>query len=261
VSIEIKDAAFYYRKGSTVFEGLNFSAQSAGVFCLLGPNGCGKTTLLKCLAGLVRLRSGEILLHGQSIGSLKQNAIASIIGYIPQEHAYSFAYSVFDMVLMGRAPHLGMFSSPSKEDFKIAGECLDRVGIEHLRDKRFTEISGGEKQMVLIARVLAQKPQIMLLDEPTNHLDFRNQTLILRIISKLATEGLIIIMTSHIPNHAITYANHVSLMNHGYLVASGKPEEVITEKNLREIYNIDVRIFEISDPLTGNTHKFCEPLK
>jgi len=261
VSIEIKEAAFSYRKGPPVFEGLNFSAQTSGVFCLLGPNGCGKTTLLKCLAGLVTLRSGEILLQGRSIGSLKHTAIASIIGYIPQEHAYSFAYSVFDMVLMGRAPHLGMFSSPSKKDFIIAGECLDRVGIAHLRDKRFTEISGGERQMVLIARVLAQTPRIMLLDEPTNHLDFRNQTLILRIISNLAADGLIVIMTSHIPNHAITYASHVTLMNCGRLVVSGNPEDVITEKNLREIYSMDVRVFEISDPLTGNTLKFCEPLK
>jgi iron complex transport system ATP-binding protein len=261
MSIEIREAAFSYRKGPPVFEGLNYSARSSGIFCLLGPNGCGKTTLLKCIAGLLQLKSGEILLHGRSIVSLQRNVIASTIGYISQEHTYTFAYSVFDMVLMGRAPHLGMFSSPSKEDFVIAGECLDRVGIAHLRDKRFTEISGGERQMVLIARVLAQRPQIMLLDEPTSHLDFRNQTLVLRMISKLASDGLLVIMTSHVPNHAILYASHVSLMNQGRLVIVGEPEDVITEKNLREIYSIDVNIFEVIDPTTGETIKFCEPLK
>lgn len=261
MSIEIKEAVFSYRKGLIVFENLNFSARSSGVFCLLGPNGCGKTTLLKCIAGLLKLKSGKILLNDQSIASLQRSVIASIIGYIPQEHAYTFAYSVFDIVLMGRAPHLGLFSSPSKKDFEIASECLDRVGIAHLRDKRFTEISGGERQMVLIARVLAQRPQIMLLDEPTSHLDFRNQTLVLRIISKLADDGLLVIMASHMPNQAITYASHVTLMNQGRLVIMGKPEDVITEKNLREIYSIDVKIFEVSDPVTGALLKFCEPLK
>ncbi len=155
VSIEIKDAAFSYRKGSAVFGNLNFSISSPGIFCLLGPNGCGKTTLLKCIAGLLKLESGEILLHSRNILALKRSAIASIVGYIPQDHAYSFAYSVFDMVLMGRAPHLGTFASPSRDDYAIAADCLDRIGIAHLRDKRFTEISGGEKQMVLVARVLA----------------------------------------------------------------------------------------------------------
>jgi len=115
--------------------------------------------------------------------------------------------------------------------------------------------------MVLIARVLAQRPHIMLLDEPTSHLDFRNQTLILRMISKLADEGLSVIMTSHVPNHAITYASHVSLMHHGRLAVTGKPDDVITEKNLREIYNVEVRVFEVSDPVTGDRLKFCEPLK
>jgi iron complex transport system ATP-binding protein len=221
----------------------------------------GRTGSQGSFAGLLKLECGEILLHNRNLATLKRSAIASIIGYIPQDHAYGFAYSVFDMALKGRAPHLGMFASPSKQDYAIAAECFDIIEIEHLRDKRFTEISGGEKPMVLIARVLAQKPQIMLLDEPTSHLDFRNQTLILRMISKLASEGLSIIMTSHVPNHAITYASHVSLMNHGRLVVMGHPEDVITEKNLREIYGIDVRVFEVNDPATGDLFKFCEPLR
>ena len=261
MTIDVRNAAFSYGKGSTVFDGLDFAINSPGVFCLLGPNGCGKTTLLKCIAGLQKLKSGEIRLQGQSITSLKRNVIASIIGYIPQEHSYSFAYLVSDIVLMGRAPHLGMFSSPSKKDHAITVECLRRAGIAHLHNKRFTEISGGERQMVLIARVLAQKPQIMLLDEPTSHLDFRNQTLVLRMIGKLANEGLIVVMTSHVPNHAITYASHVTLMNQGRLIAMGKPEEVITEKSLNDIYGIDVRIFDVIDPNTGDLLRFCEPIK
>jgi iron complex transport system ATP-binding protein len=261
VTIELRNAAFSYAKGGMVFEGLSFSARSPGVYCLLGPNGCGKTTLLKCLAGLLRLESGEVLLYGRSIASQKRRAIASEVGYIPQEHSRSFAYSVFDMVLMGRAPHLGMLSSPSRKDFAIAAECLDKVGIAGLANSRFTEISGGERQMVQIARVLAQQPRIMLLDEPTSHLDFHNQALILRWISRLAAEGLIVIMSSHVPNHAITYASHVALMHQGRMVAAGKPAEVVTEANLREIYRIDVRIFEIRDPATGEILRFCESVK
>jgi iron complex transport system ATP-binding protein len=261
VSIEVREASFSYRDDRLVFEGLNFSASSPGIYCLLGPNGCGKTTLLKCIAGLLKVKSGGISLNGRDIASLKRSTIASSIGYIPQEHSFSFAYSIFDMVLMGRAPHLGMLSSPSRQDEAIAAECLDRIGIAHLKAKRWTEISGGERQLVLLARVLTQQPRIMLLDEPTSHLDFHNQAMVLRIVHRLAGEGLMVIMSTHVPNHAINYASHTTLMNQGRLVAMGSPEDVITEANLKEIYGIDVRVFEVSDPVTGDIYKFCEPLR
>jgi iron complex transport system ATP-binding protein len=261
MSLEVKDAAFSYRDSEEVFEKLSFTAASTDIFCLLGPNGCGKTTLLKCIAGLLKLKNGDIQLYNHSITLLKRNEIATIVGYIPQEHTPSFAYTVFEVVLMGRTPHLSIFSSPSKKDFAIADKCIERVGISQLRDRRYTELSGGERQMVLIARVLAQEPRIMLLDEPTSHLDFRNQALILRMISRLAEEGLTIIMTSHIPNHAITYASKVALMKNGRFIAIGDPGDVITEGNLKEIYGIEVKIFEIKDSATGEAFRFCEALK
>jgi len=253
----IRDAAFAYNGGKKVFEGLAFDTRDNDFLCILGPNGCGKTTLLKCVAGMFKLDRGDVLLDGISIRSLKRAEVAAQLGYIPQEQTVSFPYSVLQIVLMGRTPYLDAFSSPSAEDYKIAEEAIERVGISHLKHKRYTQISGGEKQMALIARVLAQQPQILLLDEPTSHLDFRNQTLVLGIIRQLADEGLAVIMTSHFPNHAFAYAGRVALMSEGRLIAQGPPEEVVTDESLRAIYGINVNIFTVQEPATGRQFRFC----
>jgi iron complex transport system ATP-binding protein len=223
----------------------------------LGPNGCGKTTLLKCVSGIFKLKQGDILLNGKSILSLKRSEIASILGYIPQEHATGFAYSVFEVVLMGRTPHIGIFSSPSKADVDIANEAIEMVGVTHLRDKVYTKISGGERQLVLIARTLAQQPQILLLDEPTSHLDFKNQSLVLCMVRRLAKRGLSVIMTSHFPNQAFTFSGQVVLMHNGGFIANGTPQEVITEENLKTIYGIECRIYKVTDPVSGEVIHFC----
>jgi iron complex transport system ATP-binding protein len=253
----VQDAAFAYNDGKNVFEGLAFDTRENDFLCILGPNGCGKTTLLKCIAGMFQLCHGDVLLNGVSISSLKRAEVATLLGYIPQEQTVSFPYSVLQIVLMGRTPHLDVFSSPSDKDYVIAEEAIERVGISHLKHKRYTQISGGEKQMVLIARVLAQQPQILLLDEPTSHLDFRNQALVLGIIGRLAKEGFSVIMASHFPNHAFAYASRVALMSGGRLIAEGAPEEVITEKNLRVTYDINVNIFSVQEPTSGRLFRFC----
>ncbi len=257
MSVEVKNAAFAYREGQNIFTDINLQALENDILCILGPNGCGKTTLLKCLSGILKLRAGAILLDGRSLNSLKRHQIASIMGYIPQEHSSGFAYTVLDVVLMGRAPHLNIFSTPSENDYRIAEEAIEMVGVLQLKDKKYTEISGGERQLVLIARTLAQQPKMLLLDEPTSHLDFRNQTLILKLVKKLAKKGLGVIMTSHFPDHALAYSGRIALMHNGSFVAQGNPGEVVNEANLERIYGIGVKIYTIRDEQTGEEIRFC----
>lgn len=253
--LEIKHAGFSYNQKEDIFNDVNLSLESGDVLCILGPNGTGKSTLIKCMNGLLKLNSGNILINNQNIHSLNKNDLAKIIGYIPQSHNSTFAFSVFDVVLMGRAPHLSLTSVPGDKDYKIAEKALKSLGISHLTDKTYTEISGGERQMVLIARVLAQQPQILLLDEPTSHLDFGNQIRTLDVINKLAENGLSVIMTSHFPDHAFLSSNKVAIMNGGTIMEIGTPESVITEENMRRAYNIDVKIMEVDEH-----RKACIPM-
>ena len=253
--LEIKHAEFSYNHKENIFNDVNLSLENGDVLCILGPNGTGKSTLIKCINGLLKLKEGSILINNQNIHSLNKNDLAKMIGYIPQSHNSTFAFSVFDVVLMGRAPHLSLTSVPGEKDYKIAENALKSLGISHLTHKTYTEISGGERQMVLIARVLAQQPQILLLDEPTSHLDFGNQIRTLNVINKLAESGLSVIMTSHFPDHAFLSSNKVAIMNGGTIMEIGTPESVITEENMRRAYNIDVKILEVD-----KHRKACIPM-
>ncbi len=253
--LEINHAGFSYNDKENIFTDVNLSLENGDVLCILGPNGTGKSTLIKCINGLLKLKEGNILINNQDIHSLNKNGLAKMIGYIPQSHNSTFAFSVFDVVLMGRAPHLSLTSVPGEKDYKIAENALKSLGISHLTHKTYTEISGGERQMVLIARVLAQQPQILLLDEPTSHLDFGNQIRTLNVINKLAESGLSVIMTSHFPDHAFLSSNKVAIMNGGTIMEIGTPESVITEENMRRAYNIDVKILEVDEH-----RKACIPM-
>jgi len=253
---EINGAEFSYNGTDKIFEKINFSLEKGDVLCILGPNGAGKSTLIKCMNGLLKLNSGNIFLEGQNIYSKNKKDLAKIIGYIPQYHSTTFAFTVLDVVLMGRAPHLNLTSSPGNKDLKIAVKALKSLEILDLKDKSYTEISGGERQMVLIARVLAQQPKILLLDEPTSHLDFGNQIRTLEVINKLSKNGLSVIMTSHFPDHAFLSSNQVAIMNHGTIMEMGKPENVITEKNMRSAYGIDVKILDVDE-----NRKACIPMQ
>jgi iron complex transport system ATP-binding protein len=253
--MQVSDASFSYDGQHNIFENINFSVKKGDVFCILGPNGTGKTTLIKCINGLMKLSSGKILFNEKNIYSLNKTEIAKNIGYIPQIHNSTFPFSVLDVVLMGRSPHLDMFASPGEKDIKIAEESLKTLKITHMRDVSYTEISGGEQQLVFLARILTQKPSILLLDEPTSHLDFGNQMRTLNIIEKLAKNGLSIVMSSHFPDQAFISANKVALMKGKSFIDIGSPEEVITKENMEEIYNIKVKIVDIEH------RKACIPLK
>jgi len=258
--LEVRNATFAYRGGDEILRGISFSVSEGDLLSILGPNGCGKTTLIKCLCGMLKLGGGEILLNDKAIHSLTRAEIARNIGYIAQEHGQVFPYSVLEVALMGRAPHLGWFSLPSDKDIGIAEKTLEMMGISHLRDRPYTEISGGERQLTLIAAVLAQQPKMLVLDEPTSHLDLKNQIFILGIMRKFAKEGLSVVMSTHLPNHALHYSSRVVLMGKGGDITVGSAEEVITEENLSKTYGVDIKVLSVSVPM-GTNLRFCMPVE
>jgi iron complex transport system ATP-binding protein len=258
MKLEVRNTAFSYDGVNRIFENITFSIKKGNVFCILGPNAAGKSTLLKCIIRFLRLTEGTILLDGEDINSLSGREIAKKVGYIPQTHNPTFPFSVEEVVLMGRSPHLGLLSSPSKKDMQIVDESLKSIGISHLRDKSYTEISGGEKQLVFFARVLAQQPDVLLLDEPTAHLDFGNQICVLEWIEKLAKSGISIVMTSHFPDHTFLASTAVAIMKDGMFIDVGTADYVVTEANLKKTYGVDVRVMYMGN---GVDRKVCIPLK
>ncbi len=250
---------------TTVLQDVTFTVESGEVLCLLGPNGTGKTTLFKSILGLLKIQAGSIELDGKDLLTLSRAQIARMIGYIPQAHNPPFPFKVLDVILMGRTAHLGVFASPGKEDLKIAEEILDTLNIRHLRNKIYTKISGGEKQLVMIARALTQKPLMLVMDEPTAALDFGNQLLVLSHIRRLADSGLGIVMASHFPDHAFLYSTKVILLKSGGLYAVGTPAEVITEQNLERLYGVNVKIVNTGvqnsrDKSEGREIQVCVPV-
>lgn len=199
---------------------------------------------------------GEILINGENIEALSFSQISKHIGYIPQSHVSSFPFTVFDVVLMGRAPYLNLTQSSRAEDEKIAIKSLKTLGIYDLKDKEYTNLSGGERQLVFLARVLTQQPDILILDEPTSHLDFGNQIKLLEIIDRLAEAGLSVIMSSHFPDHAFLSSTKVAIMKNKKLIDFGAPGDVVTEDNLKEAYSIDVKLIELDE-----NRKVCVPMK
>ena len=255
--VDVKNISFSYDKDSpAVFENISFSIEKGDVLCVLGPNGTGKTTLIKCINGLHKVNEGEVYLNGANIQNLSFRDISRTVGYIPQGHVPSFPFTVFDVVLMGRSPYVNITSSPKEKDREIAMNALETLGIEDLKDKSYTNLSGGERQLVFLARVLAQEPDLLILDEPTNHLDFGNQIKLLEIIEQLSKLGLAVIMSSHYPDHAFIAASKVAIMKDKGFIDFGTPEDVLSEENLKKAYGIDVRLMELDDG-----RKICVPLK
>lgn len=258
MKLEVKNAICGYGT-KIVVKDISMDVSSGEILCLLGPNGVGKTTFFKTILGLLKLKGGKVLLDGENIHNWSRNQLAKTIGYVPQAHTSPFPFKVFDVVLMGRTAHLSMFSSPTKEDMKIAEEVINTLKISYLKDKIYTEISGGERQMVLIARALAQKPKILIMDEPTSNLDFGNQIRVLEQINELSQKGLAIIMTSHFPNHAFLCSAKVALMQKNNIFTVGNVDEVITENRLKEAYGINVKIITTIDS-KGEKIKACIPM-
>src|SRR4029079_15875430 len=211
------------------------------VLALLGPNGGGKTTLLKTLLGLLRAQSGEVRLGERPLGTYSIRERARVVAYVPQCHIATFAFTVETVVLMGRTAHGSLFSRPSAQDRAVAHAVLDRFGIAALAGRPYTMISGGERQLVLLARALAQEPQFIVLDEPTASLDFGNQGKVMREIRALAAAGLGVMFTTHDPNHALRAADRAYLLRGGERLAEGQVQEILTRERLEALYGAPVQ--------------------
>jgi iron complex transport system ATP-binding protein len=240
---------FGYR-GRSVGSGVSLDIRSGEVLCLLGPNGGGKTTLMKTLLGLLPPLHGRVLLDGEDIARLSRKHLARIIGYVPQAHSAFFPFTVNDIVLMGRSAHISLFAAPSPGDRAVAERALALLGIGHLKARIYTEISGGERQLVLIARALAQEPRILIMDEPTASLDFGNQLRVLGRIAALARSGIAVVFSTHDPDHVFLCGDRVALLHDGRMEEIGPPEAIITAAALKRLYGVEVQVVELPDHQT-----------
>ena len=250
--ITSEDLAFSYDEGKPVFEDITFSLKPGKLYALMGGNGSGKTTVLRCLAGLLKGYTGTIKINGSSLESLERRDLSRLMSIVPQEHTTIFPYLVKNMVLMGRAPYVDTFATPGRKDRDIAGQAMEEVGILGLSDKLYTKISGGERQLVLIARALTQDTPVMVLDEPTSHLDFRNQILILSHLKRLVCQrGLLAIVAIHDPNHALNFADEVMILNKGRITECGPPEAILNQATIRDVYSVEVEEIRHDGKLRG----------
>lgn len=236
-NIKIENLRFSYKTGPEILKRANAEFSSGGIHCLFGPNGSGKTTLMRCLAGLLHPESGNIYIFGHNINAMSAREISKLIAYVPQEHSISFPFTVFEMALMGRNPYLGAIGqNPTEADKLIVKEALKTAGIESIADKPFTELSGGQKQMTIIARALVQDTPIIILDEPTSALDFKNQIVTWKTLKTLRDNGKTIIVCTHDPNHVLWFSDSVTILKDGEIVADGAPQALITDKLLAVLY-------------------------
>ena len=233
----------------TVGAGLDVELATGEVLALLGPNGGGKTTLLKTLLGLLAPKAGEVRLDGHALSGRSMRERARLIAYVPQTHVATFAFPVESVVLMGRTAHGNLFSRPSAHDRAVAMAALERFGIAPLKDRPYTQISGGERQLVLLARALAQEPQFVVLDEPTASLDFGNQGKVMSEIRSLAASGHGVLFTTHDPNHALRAADRAYLLREGRRLAEGPVASVLNREQLEALYRAPVE--RLTDPQSG----------
>ena len=246
--LTVEQGAFSYRKDQKIFENVNFSLSSGEILAILGPNGAGKTTMLRCITGMLNWKQGASKLDGINIRSIPERKLWQRMAYVPQAKAASSAYTAFETVLLGRSSHLNAFSVPKQEDMEKAREAMGTLGIAHLADKKCSAISGGELQMVLIARALASEPEILILDEPESNLDFKNQLIVLDTISKLAQKGMACIFNTHYPEHALQRSHKALLLSKGGEYIFGDTAAVVTEANIQKAFGVQAVIGEVETP-------------
>lgn len=238
---------FAYEGGRNVLCGVDLSAGAGKLLCLLGPNGSGKTTLLRCMLGRLRPQSGSILLDGRALARHSARSLARLMGYVAQSPSAAFAFTVQEIVLMGRFAHTGLLGMAGQKDLDVARQAMIMTETLDFAARTLDELSGGEAQRVMIARALAQQPSVLLLDEPTSHLDIRNQLLIYGMMQRLAHDWeMAVVCVSHDVNLAGRFADELVLMREGKVLASGKPQEVIRQEILAQVY--DVRVDLVSVP-------------
>ncbi len=257
--LEIQDVSGGYGHGDVV-KGVCCCADAGDILCLVGPNGCGKTTLFRLMLGSIGLSKGSIFIDGKDTGKMSPKERASVIAYIPQYHTPIFAYTVLDVVMMGRASHFSSFETPKEIDRQAAFDALEKVNALHLANRKYTTLSGGQRQLILIARAICQSAKIFVMDEPAANLDYANHQLLMDVITDLAKKGYCIVMSTHSPEHPASIGTKVLMMRNGQVAAFGSPEEVINSKNLEAVYGIEMDVITSRDRY-GKKRTICLPVK
>jgi len=241
VKLDVSNLEYKYRK-VPVLKGVEFSASAGQCICVLGENGAGKTTLFRCLLGFLGDYNGDIHVDGVEGRKMSAREIARKIAYIPQAHAPTFNYTVYETVLMGTNILTRRFRTPGSVERQSVYDMLETMNIGHLAQRGFAELSGGERQLTLIARALAQKSHILVMDEPTANLDYGNQYRVLRRIRQLASEGYLVLMSTHNPEHALLYADMVLVLKEGKAMMFGAPDEVLSPETIKKVYGVSVEL-------------------
>lgn len=243
--------------GTLIVHGVGFDLQQGQLACILGPNGCGKTTTLRALLGLIPHQRGEVVVDGRPTDSLSERQRAKLFAYVPQVRELPFWYSVKEVVQLGRTPYLGPLSQLNAHDHQIVHRAMERMGLLQLQNRPLGRLSGGQQQLAFIARALAQQPRVLVMDEPCASLDFGNQQLVLGQIRSLAREGMGVLMVTHDPNHALGYAQKVVVMQAGRVVAAGQPDQVLSDQLFWQLYHQQLHVTQVT--WQGQTKTVCVP--
>lgn len=254
MSLEVKNLSFAYGSHQ-VLRSISFSLEKGQVLSVLGPNGVGKSTLFQCILGLQKPQSGQILVDGQPVTDLSPRELAKKIAYIPQSHSPAFQFSVLDMVLMGTAAQLGLFSAPGKKQVQAAEAILAQMGISHLANRSYAHISGGERQLCLIARAMIQEARILILDEPSANLDYGNRLRVMQTLRALAKEGYAVIQSTHDPDQAYLYSDQILALSGGQVLAWGTPQATISNSLISQLYGVEVEVCSLQE----DTFRVCVP--
>ncbi len=245
--LSFQDLSFAYINGTKVFDSLTLDIPQGSITAILGPNGAGKTTLLQTALGRLRPQAGSVYVQGQPIERYSRREAGQLMSLVPQTERVPFEYDVRSYVMFGRTPYLDPLAMPCQADWDIANGALAQVGIEHLADRSINRLSGGERQLTLLARALAQQPKILLMDEPTSHLDLANKLQLMQIMTGLVRQGLTILLTTHEPDVAARIATHLVLLRGGKLLFAGEMSEGFTAENLSACYGIPISTAMLAD--------------
>lgn len=244
--LQVEHGYFSYDPKRYIIDDIGFTLNQGEVLSVLGPNGVGKTTLLKCVMGLLKWNKGRTLLDGKDIREYSVKDFWSNIAYVPQAKQSTFSYNALEMVMFGRSAHLGFFRQPTEEDREKALACMEEIGVAFLQDKLCNEMSGGELQMVLIARALAAEPKILILDEPESNLDFKNQLTVLDTIKNLSRiKNISVIVNTHYPDHALQISDSAVILKQNGECLYGTSRSIISEENLIDAFNVKVRLRDV----------------
>jgi iron complex transport system ATP-binding protein len=257
--LQVQGLRFAHPGGPPLLEALSFELRGGTTLCLLGPNGCGKTTLLRCILGLEKLAAGKVLVDGKDIATMGPGQRAKHMAYVPQVNAGAFPFTVLDMVLMGRSAHLRFMTDPDQGDHDAARAALARLDILPLQKRLYHQLSGGERQLVLLARALAQQAQLLVMDEPCTGLDLGHQVQVLQAMRSLAADGYAILLSTHLPEHAFALQAEVALLAKGSLSGPAPAAELLTAPELTRLYGTPVELLHIQGGPARGQH-VCVPV-